>query len=169
MTAPTFEDRQFDREFSNLSGIHEVTVREYKERHGIKVLIKPEEATQTDMVVVYKPIREGDQITGYTPVEMNSSGSALLGAIAKGFLLTPMDSQDEPQAEPAKVEDTVEAQSTESVEQPESEGSGELKPPEPTKETTFVCDRKFANGKKCSKTYKTEGRFLAHIRDKHAT
>ena len=158
MTATnTIGDRQFDREFLRLAGSNLPMVEEYKQQHGIKVLPKPSAGSQSDMSIVYRPINSLDgTLKGYRPVEINSQHAALLGAIAKGFLLAPLDEQNESSTESAKVETVVESLSDNPVEQPSSDTD------------VITCERKFANGRICGREYKTEGRYLQHIRNKHS-
>ena len=114
-----FTNAQFDREFLRLAGNNLPMVESYKDKHGIKVLPKPSAGTQSDMCIVYKPQRSLDGILkGYRPVEINSQPAALLGAIAKGFLLAPLEQQNESSTESAKVETVVESLSDNPVEQP---------------------------------------------------
>ena len=157
VVANTIEDRQFDREFLRLAGSELPMIEAYKQQHGIKVLPKPSAGSQSDMSIVYKPlISPVGTLEGYTPIEMNSQPASLLGAIAKGFLLAPLDIQNESLTESAEVETVVESLSDNPVEQSSSE----------TKVNT--CERKFANGRMCGREYKTEGRYLQHIRNKHS-
>ena len=152
-----FDNKQFDREFLRLAGSNSPMVEEYKQQHGITVLPKPSAGSQSDMSIVYRPINSLDgTLKGYRPVEINSQHAALLGAIAKGFLLAPLDEQNESSTESAKVETAVESLSDNPVEQSSSE----------TK--VITCERKFANGRMCGREYKTEGRYLQHIRNKHS-
>jgi len=152
-----FDNKQFDREFLRLAGSNLPMVKSYKEQHGITVLPKPSAGSQSDMSIVYKPVTSPDgTLKGYRPVEINSQHAALLGAIAKGFLLAPLDEQNESSTESAKVETVVESLSDNPVEQPSSDIE------------TITCERKFANGRMCGREYKTEGRYLQHIRNKHS-
>jgi|TARA_R110002096_G_scaffold415546_1_gene617440 hypothetical protein len=152
-----FTNAQFDREFLRLAGSNLPMVKSYKDKHGIKVLPKPSAGNQPDMCIVYKPLRSLDGILkGYRPVEMNSQPAALLGAIAKGFLLAPLEQQNESSTESAKVETVVESLPDNPVEQSSSDTEH------------YVCERKFANGKTCGREYKTEGRYLQHVRNKHS-
>ena len=153
-----FDDKQFDREFLRLAGTNLPMVEEYKERHGITVLPRPITGSESDMSIVYKPkFSSVGSIEGYAPVEINSQHAALLGAIAKGFLLAPLGKQNGSLTESAEVETAVESLSDNPVEQSSSD----------TKEIT-VCERKFTNGRICGREYKTEGRYLQHIRNKHS-
>ena len=153
----TIGDRQFDREFLRLAGSNLPMVEKYKEQYGIKVLPRPSAGSQSDMSIVYKPVTSPDgTLEGYTPVEMNSQPASLLGAIAKGFLLAPLDKQNESSTESAEVETAVESLSDNPVEQSSSDIE------------TITCERKFANGRMCGRKYKTEGRYLQHIRNKHS-
>jgi hypothetical protein len=157
MSVVTFEDRQFDRQLSQEAEHQLPMIEEYKQQHGIKVLPKPSAGSQPDKSIVYKPRRSPDgTLKGYAPVEVRSQNSTLLGAIAKGFLLAPLDIQNESLTESAEVETVVESLSDNPVEQSSSE----------TKVNT--CERKFANGRICGREYKTEGRYLQHIRNKHS-
>ena len=152
-----FDNKQFDREFLRLAGSNLPMGEEYKQQHGIKVLPKPSAGSQSDMSIVYRPINSLDgTLKGYRPVEINSQHAALLGAIAKGFLLAPLDEQNESSTESAKVETVVESLSDNPVEQPSSDTD------------VITCERKFANGRICGREYKTEGRYLQHIRNKHS-
>ena len=183
-TEITHDDRIFDHLLISEGGLaYAETIVGYKERLGITVLRRPAPGTELDMCIVYKPdYDEGGQIAGYHPVEMSNAAAALMGAMAKGFLLTPLDSQDEPEAVPAEVEDTVESQTAQPEEQPSPDTAasvGQEVPPLPgdtsspaiadaATKNQFVCDRKYANNRQCSKTYKSERHYLRHIRDKHA-
>lgn len=152
-----FNNAQFDREFLRLAGSNLPMVERYKEQHGISVLPKPSAGSQSDMCIVYKPLRSPDgTLEGYRPVEINSQHAALLGAIAKGFLLAPLEQQNEPLAESAEVETAVESLSDNPVEQSSSDTEN------------YVCERKFSNNKTCGRSYKTEGRYLQHLRNKHS-
>lgn len=183
----THDDRLFDHMLVAGAGAAyaDVIVR-YKERLGITVLRKPEGGSQSDNCIVYRPVMEDGVLTGYKPVEVNNQPSTLASVIAKGFLLTPLEQQDEPQAEPAKVENEVPSErsdethpngsegqpspastpeSTVPVTEPETSAPAE----DPEKPEILVCDRKFANNKTCGKKYKDERYYLEHIRNKHAS
>jgi hypothetical protein len=181
----THEDRIFDHQLIAKGGMaYAQTIVDYKERLGITVLRKPAAGTQHDMCIVYKPVIQDGELTGYKPVEMSSNASALMGAIAKGFLLTPAG--EEPQAEHPTVENVVpavradETHSDEPEEQPspvaasadieedESSDSETELSVEAEQEIQYRCDRKWSNGKTCTKVYTNEKFYLNHIRDKHA-
>ena len=107
---------------------------------------------------------------------MSNQHSALMGALAKGFLMTPLEPQDEPLAVPAKVEDSVETITDKPEEQSSPEtASVEVESSQEASETSdaaieiFVCERKFANNKTCGREYKSEKFYLSHIRNKHSS
>jgi hypothetical protein len=155
-TEVTHEDKLFDHLLiAGAGAAYAETIVRYKERLG----------TQSDNCIVYKPLFTDGALSGYKPVEVNNQPSTLASVIAKGFLLTPMGKQDEPLAEPAKVEDVVSAER--SVETHSDESEEQSSSASPTE--TFVCERKFANNKTCGKEYKAEKYYLAHIRNKHAS
>jgi hypothetical protein len=165
-TEVTHEDKLFDHLLiAGAGAAYAETIVRYKERLGISVLRKPAAGTQSDNCIVYKPLFTDGALSGYKPVEVNNQPSTLASVIAKGFLLTPMGKQDEPLAEPAKVEDVVSAER--SVETHSDESEEQSSSASPTE--TFVCERKFANNKTCGKEYKAEKYYLAHIRNKHAS
>ena len=158
-----FENAVFDREFTRAAGANARIIEQYKDRLGIKVLPKPQKwgdkTVSADTVTVYRPdFDKSGEVLGYRPVPFNKSYSALLGAIAKGFLLAPMDEQDESETEPAVVEPVVEFQ----VDSPIEQSSLDTEITE-----SFVCSRKWANGKECGREYKTQGRYLDHLKKKH--
>lgn len=170
MTTMTSEVTHDDKLFDHLliagaGAAYAEAIVSYKERLGIDVLRRPAVGSQPDMCIVYRPFMEDGVLTGYKPVEVNNQPPTLASVIAKGFLLTPMGKQDEPLAEPAKVEDVVSAER--SVETHSDESEEQSSSASPTE--TFVCERKFANNKTCGKEYKAEKYYLAHIRNKHAS
>jgi len=161
----THDDKLFDHMLiAGAGAAYAETIVSYKERLGISVLRKPAVGTQADNCIVYKPVTEDGVLTGYKPVQVNNQPSTLASVIAKGFLLTPLEQQDEPLAVPAKVEDSV---STVRTVETHSDESEEQSSPASTIEL-LVCDRKFANNKTCGKEYKEEKYFLSHIRNKHS-
>jgi len=161
------DDKLFDHLLiAGAGAAYAETIVAYKERLGISVLREPAVGTQADNCIVYKPVMENGVLSGYKPVQVNNQPSTLASVIAKGFLLTPLEQQDEPLVEPAKVEDLVPAVRAAETHSDESE---EQSSPASTKTELLVCDRKFANNKTCGKEYKEEKYYLAHIRNKHAS
>lgn len=140
--------------------LNEKVVRDYLNEHGLSELPWPEYVS-ADTARLWSPVTQDGKIVGYESILYRATPDSLVRALEKGFLLAP------PEVNPDGVDAAVESESG-----PAERAEGQAEPLgstpfEGSQETVFKCNRKWANGKTCEKTYKSAGFLAKHVREKH--